>query len=147
MIYIWSNTIQTCSHACVLVLVIVSPNRLPQITTSFGRLSKKWTPTLCDVIVVWPWLQCQRQFVSAECNAFSFDWRNHITKDLTTDRNQTSVNAEQKATKHGCAVWGQKSLHPVIVPIMQEIRLCDVTSECRSTGFANFTCTDGCGLF
>ena len=52
MIYIWSNIIQTCSHASVLVLVIVSPNRLPQMTASFGRLSKEWTPTLCDVMNV-----------------------------------------------------------------------------------------------
>ena len=30
--------------------------------------------------------------MSAECNTFGFDWRNHMTKDLRTDRNQTSVS-------------------------------------------------------
>ena len=68
-----SHTIQTCGHACVLVLVIVSPNRLPQMTASFGRLSKEWTPTLCDVIVVWPWLQCQRKFVSTATHSVLTD--------------------------------------------------------------------------
>ena len=52
MIYIWSNLIQTCGHACVLLFVIISPNRLPQMTTSFVWPSKEWTPTLCDVMNV-----------------------------------------------------------------------------------------------
>ena len=84
-------------HAAMPVywsLLLFPQTDCPKWLHHLGRLSKEWTPTLCDVIVVWPWLQCQRKFVSAECNTFSFDWRNHMTKDLRTDRNQTSVNAE-----------------------------------------------------
>ena len=53
----------------------------------------RWLPHLVDsrrsepqlVIVVWPWLQCQRKFVSAGRNIFSFDWRNHMTRDLSIE--------------------------------------------------------------
>ena len=57
---------------------------LPHLADSRVRLSNEWTPTLCDVMMAWPWLQCQRKFVSADvsCNTFSFDWRNQYDKRL-----------------------------------------------------------------
>ena len=109
MIYTWSNIIQTCGHASVLILIIVSPNRLPQVTASFGRLSKEWTPALCTscmYIVSWPWLQCQRKFVSADvsCNTFSFDWHNQCDKRPYHWSKSNFSKCGIKAKKHGCTV-------------------------------------------
>ena len=94
----YNSDMRPCLSIVVLFPQIDCPRWLhhfpgPHLTES-RRSEPQLSVTSWMYIVVWPWLQCQRKFVSADvsCNTFGFDWRNQY--DLRTDRNQTSVNVE-----------------------------------------------------
>ena len=85
----------------------------------------------------------------------------NMTKDLRTDRNQTSVNVESK--RQSCFAQNlsytplapaAKSLHPELFQDCKDTSLWrhqrtnnNRKQRYRSTGFAYFNCTVGCGLF
>ena len=64
---------------CSLLLFpqIDCPRWLPHLSDP-RRSEPQLSVTSWMYIVAWPWLQCQRKFVSTDvsCNASSFDWRN-----------------------------------------------------------------------
>ena len=88
----WQRVIFECNsemRPCLCIALrycypaLSSPDLLPHLAASrSSELQLSVTSWMC--IVVWPWLQCQRKFMSADvsCNTFSFDWRNRLPKSF-----------------------------------------------------------------
>ena len=82
----YNSDMRPCLRIMVLFPQIDCPRWLPHFPEPHLTDSRRCEPQLPVTswmyIVVWPWLQCQRKFVSVDvsCNTFGFDWRNQYDK-------------------------------------------------------------------
>ena len=85
---VYNSDMRPC--LCIVVLLLFPqidcPRWLPHFPGPHLADSRRSEPQLSVTswmyIVVWPWLQCQSTFVSADvsCNTFGSDWRNQYDK-------------------------------------------------------------------